>query len=295
MGNEKRYGKDVNYIPELKTKKPLKHPLTTIYDIEYFAGSLNERINDIHRQPKLPMYQEVKYYDCRFYDSKPHIILHERLNLAFKRCLFKNLNVLTCIFINCVFEDCVFENLKIKQCSFRNCIFNKCLFNNVTFTKGRIIDSILDLETCDVSNKLWILDETDLSGTEGIPSPIDFLKENFETCKEGIIAYKTIGEFYTCPKKWDISVGSVLEETVDTNRGCLCGCGVNVATLDWIHAYTYNQTILKLLIPWEWTPGIVVPYFSKGKIRCERAKIIGILSRREVIENESKTGDPDPK
>ncbi len=38
-----------------------------------------------------------------------------------------------------------------------------------------------------------------------------------------------------------------------------------------------RKHVLWLLIKWEWLPGVVVPYNTDGKIRCERAMIIGVV------------------
>ena len=37
------------------------------------------------------------------------------------------------------------------------------------------------------------------------------------------------------------------------------------------------KKIWKLLIRWEWLPGVVVPYNTDGKIRCERAELVEVV------------------
>lgn len=127
---------------------------------------------------------------------------------------------------------------------------------------------------------------TDLSGAYGVLSPIEFLKENFETWEEGYVAYKTFGKRYPVPRGWDIRPGSVIAEVVNPDRGRLCGCGINVATLEWVRANNYSGgDIWKVLIRWEWLPGVVVPYDTDGEFRCERAELV------EIVEASGRAGE----
>ena len=127
---------------------------------------------------------------------------------------------------------------------------------------------------------------TDLSGANGVLSPIEFLKENFETWEEGYVAYKTFGERYAVPRGWDIKPGSVIAEVVNTDRGHLCGCGINVATLEWVRANNRSGVdIWRMLIRWEWLPGVVVPYDTDGEFRCERAELV------EIVEASGRAGE----
>ena len=127
---------------------------------------------------------------------------------------------------------------------------------------------------------------TDLSGAYGVLSPIEFLKENFETWEEGYVAYKTFGERYAVPRRWDIKPGSVIAEVVNPDRGRLCGCGINVATLEWVRANNCSGgDIWRMLIRWEWLPGVVVPYDTGGEFRCERAELV------EIVEASGRAGE----
>lgn len=118
------------------------------------------------------------------------------------------------------------------------------------------------------------LSGANLSGTKNLLSPINYLKENFERTDEGYIVYKCFNNMYTAPDKWDISIGSVIEEEVNPNRTTICGCGINVAPLDWVRNEYPHMQVYKLLIRWEWLAGVVVPYNTDGQIRCARAEII---------------------
>lgn len=126
----------------------------------------------------------------------------------------------------------------------------------------------------------------DFSGAYGVLSPIEFLKENFETWEEGYIAYKTFGERYPVPRGWDIRPGSVIAEVVNSDRGRLCGCGINVGTLEWVRANNRSGgDIWRMLIRWEWLPGVVVPYDTDGEFRCERAELV------EIVEASGRAGE----
>ena len=100
------------------------------------------------------------------------------------------------------------------------------------------------------------------------------MEAHFERTTDGYIVYKCFGGMYVAPDNWDIKPGSVIEEEVNPNRTNACGCGINVATLDWVRAKYPRKQAYKLLIRWEWLPGVVVPYNTNGKIRCARAEII---------------------
>lgn len=118
------------------------------------------------------------------------------------------------------------------------------------------------------------LSDANLSGAKNLLSPINYLKENFERTDEGYIVYKCFNNMYSAPDKWDISIGSVIEEEVNPNRTTICGCGINVAPLDWVRNEYPHMQVYKLLIRWEWLAGVVVPYNTDGQIRCARAEII---------------------
>lgn len=123
------------------------------------------------------------------------------------------------------------------------------------------------------------LSEANLSRAKELLSAIDYLKEHFEFTSDGIIAYKTFNGSYNPPKKWVIQSGSIITENVNPNRTNLCGCGINVAPLDWVRSH-YNGDIWKVLIRWEWLAGVIVPYNTDGKIRCERVELVEIVESR---------------
>lgn len=136
------------------------------------------------------------------------------------------------------------------------------------------------------NHKKWLNDEqggekanlsgANLSWAKGLPSSCDYMASHFEQTAYGYIAYKTFGGEYNPPKEWKIEPGSVIEENVNSNRADVCGCGINVAPLEWVKKHYYG-TIWKVLIRWEWLPGVVVPYNTDGKIRCERVELVEVV------------------
>ena len=99
------------------------------------------------------------------------------------------------------------------------------------------------------------------------------MEANFERTDEGYIVYKSFNSNYMAPDRWKIELGEVIEEVANPDRTCECGCGINVAPLEWVRRDNSKQPY-KLLIRWEWLPGVVVPYNTDGKIRCSKAQIL---------------------
>lgn len=136
-----------------------------------------------------------------------------------------------------------------------------------------------DLSGCDLSG--CNLSYCNLSGcylidSIGLVSSIRYMEENFERSDDGYIAYKGFESLAILPDTWKIRPGTVIEATVNANRTDNYGCGVDVATLDWVKEYP-SYEIWKVLIRWEWLPGVCVPYNTDGKIRCERVELIEIV------------------
>ena len=110
----------------------------------------------------------------------------------------------------------------------------------------------------------------DLSDADGLLSAIDYLSEHFERTDEGFIAYKTFGGQYNPPEKWVIQSGSIITENINFDRCNECGCGINVAPLEWVKRNygDMSHDIWKVLIRFEWLACVCVPYHTDGKIRC---------------------------
>ena len=120
------------------------------------------------------------------------------------------------------------------------------------------------------------LSGANLSGAEGLISTVNFLEANFEHTPDGYIAYKAFNSVYAPPVAWEIEAGAIIEENVNFNRCDSCGCGINVAPLEWVKKH-YKGDIWKVLIRWEWLCGVCVPYMSNGKIRCERVELVEVV------------------
>ena len=134
------------------------------------------------------------------------------------------------------------------------------------------------------------LSNADLSHANGLLSSVNFMEAHFERTSDGYIVYKCFDGMYTAPENWKLEPGSIISETVNSNRTNDCGCGINVAPLYWVKE-NFNEQIWKLLIKWEWLPGVIVPYNTDGKIRCERAMILGrVDGNGNLMEGETENG-----
>ena len=142
-------------------------------------------------------------------------------------------------------------------------------FTDLTFT------NLTGANLTDVDIHDTTIDNTDLSGAIGIMSSIDYLKNNFEFTNEGMIAYKVFNRFRKRPEHWVIKEGSILTENVNFNRANGCACGINLGSFEYIKD-TFNtaKCIWKVLIRNEWLSGVVVPYATRGQIRCERCELV---------------------
>ena len=117
------------------------------------------------------------------------------------------------------------------------------------------------------------LSDANLSGADGLLSAINYMEAHFERTNEGYIVYKTFGSQYRPNPNWKIKKGSIIEETVNHTRTQECGCGINVAPLEWVKQNCVGD-IYELLIKFEWLSEVCVPYNTDGKIRCGRVEII---------------------
>ena len=118
-----------------------------------------------------------------------------------------------------------------------------------------------------------------LSGAKELPSAINYMEANFERTSDGYIAYKFFGAENYVPESWKIEKGSIITENVNFNRTDECGCGINVAPLEWVktnYCQMRNRDLWKVLIRWEWLCGVCVPYNTDGKIRCERVELVDV-------------------
>jgi len=140
------------------------------------------------------------------------------------------------------------------------------------------------------------LSGADLSGAVGLLVALDYLERSFEWTRAGMLAYKTFGSQYQPPASWIIKATSVISEVVNPDRCTYCACGVNVGTATWILNNTPAQppdetVIWQVLIRNRWLPGIVVPYMTDGKVRCERVELVKTVTRDELMEVTVKGDD----
>ena len=178
-------------------------------------------------------------------------------------------------FINCEFKV-------IALSSFINCNFINCNFNYANLTNSSFIDCIFKNTSLIDANLLG----ANFSGSSGLLDPYKWLKKNFEFTRNGIIVYKVFGLYNKKNNKWITRPGSIIEEEINFNRTNNCGCGINVATLDWIKKEPIyigkkinglDLDIWKLIIPPDGIFSICVPYNTDGKFRCGKAKLLEIV------------------
>ena len=130
-----------------------------------------------------------------------------------------------------------------------------------------------DLRNADLRN-------ANLSNAQNIENQnsADYISAHFDKTEDGIIVYKTFNNHQQPNPNWIIEEGSVIEENVNYNRTNDCGCGVNVATLDWIKKHGgQGRDIWECLIKWEWLSDVVVPYHTDGKIRAGRVQLVRVV------------------
>ena len=182
------------------------------------------------------------------------------------------------------FFEAKFENNHMKSVEFNMCnMLAATVQNNVMedfasidlsdLTAAKVANNLIAGKTSYVGNKTY---NANFTNTKGLYiSPIDFIKENFGTTSEGIIAYKVMGFDKEPNPDWKIEENSIITETMNYDRGTTCGCGINVATLKWIRDnLTTPRPIWRVLIKWEWLPGVCVPYNTTGNIRCEKVQLL---------------------
>ena len=216
---------------------------------------------------------------------------------SFIRCNFNNANFTHTIFSNAVFWGVSFKGTSFKQTIFEFTRFNKTDFSGVDFTdtdfyksnfKGAYFDA--DFSNCDFKGSNFCeanfkslnffsnnFHNVDISGAKGLSSPSDYLETHFEKTKDGFIAYKTFNNTYYSPDYWEIKEGSVIKENVNHDVFDGCGCGINVATFEWVKKNADGE-VWKVLIEWPWLADVVVPFTTDGKIRCGKVRLIEKIS-----------------
>jgi uncharacterized protein YjbI with pentapeptide repeats len=123
------------------------------------------------------------------------------------------------------------------------------------------------------------LSGANLSGAKNLLNPVQYLAETFEHDDLGYLVYKAIGNTsYSPPESWKFKSGSILEEVANPDRGTECACGVNFATLAWVKSnYSDCSDIWRCRIRWMDLPGVIVPFGTDGKCRCNRLELIEVV------------------
>ena len=124
------------------------------------------------------------------------------------------------------------------------------------------------------------LSDANLSGAQNLLNPCVWLSDNFDADELGYIVYKAIGDTtYVQPGRWEIAPGEYIEEVCNPLPTVECACGVNFATLKWVRENHGNSKsrIWRCRIHWTDLPGVVVPYMTDGKARCNRLELLEIV------------------
>jgi hypothetical protein len=125
------------------------------------------------------------------------------------------------------------------------------------------------------------LSDANLSGASGLLNPAKWIAENFKKNENGsIVCYKTFGSMYKSPEHWTFEPGEYVTEEVNGCRSNDCGCGVNVASLDWVRR-EFSGEIWECEIEPDDFLSVVVPYNTNGKFRAGRVKIVRKVERGE--------------
>jgi len=119
------------------------------------------------------------------------------------------------------------------------------------------------------------------SNAKNVFNPTKFIKNNFKFCKKGLIVYKAFGvDTPHGSLRWGTpETNKIITEVVNPCITTMCGSGINVATLKWIeNNINGNIEIWECLIPYKHLIGLIVPYNSDGKIRCNYLRLIKKIS-----------------
>ena len=184
-------------------------------------------------------------------------------------------------YTNLSYVNLSYVNLYLTNLSYANLSYANLSYANLSYADLHSADLYCaNLENINLNGTT--LHFTNLSGAKNLFNSIDFMEKNFKKSKDGYIAYKCFDGSYSKNNTWKISSGSIINENVNPNRTDECGCGINVAPLQWVQCNYPNKKIWRVLIRWEWLCGVCVPYNTDGKIRCERVELI------DIVENKTK-------
>ena len=182
-------------------------------------------------------------------------------NANLRNANLRNANLHYADLHNAILYDTDLSNANLRNANLRN-----ANLRNANLCDADLYDA--DLHNADLSNAKNIKNQ----------NSADYIMARFDKTGDGIIAYKTFNNYQQINPRWVIEEGSIIEENVNYNRTNECGCGINVATLDWVKTNgCQGKDIWECLIKWEWLPDVVVPYHTDGKIRAGRVQLIKII------------------
>ena len=253
------------------------------------------------------------FVECNFENFYFYHLKGERL--FFEKCTFKHCKLAygileRCNFTDCNFIECDFYSCKMTVCHTQNSTFMQTpiissSFEMCTHCNIKIDDSLMkalifkentlrtiEINDTELDNICRLQSSCHSLTGNSIKSANEILNQYFEYTKDGLIAYKTFDMYFSKPDNWILKPGSIISEHCDSNRTQLCGSGINVAPLTWVRQAVINKqnslaeqmitadfSIWQVLIRWEWLAGVVVPYSTDGKIRCERCELVEVVER----------------
>jgi hypothetical protein len=120
-----------------------------------------------------------------------------------------------------------------------------------------------------------------LSGATGLLDTAAWLTKHFSAIAEGLIVYRAQNSNFDKPASWKWEPGAILTENAHPDRCMDCACGVSFATPEWL-LRGHQFARWRCLIRWIDLAGVVVPYNTYGKARCERLELIEIVTEEEL-------------
>lgn len=193
------------------------------------------------------------------------------------RANFTGVNLTGSRLVRCSIREANFTDAEMALTDFSSSDLARACFRGANLGGANFSNSNLvcaDFTGARLENAVFI--EANLSRAIGLPTAASFI-DKLEKTETGVICYKAIGNTtYEAPKAWSFRKGTYIEEVVNHERTCTCGCGVNVAdSIDWCQdQYRHAAFIWKCQIDWIDLADVVVPYGTDGKFRASRVKLI---------------------
>jgi hypothetical protein len=129
------------------------------------------------------------------------------------------------------------------------------------------------------------LREAYLQGAKGIKQIYQSSLSILNHQKNPLRAFKFLDKDMTSPiqnTKIKYEVGKTYKSKINKNKLEECGEGLNVATLEWCLRESGGD-LGKKYIEVEFDPkDVIVPYFSDGKFRVKKLKVIRVVPKREL-------------